>query len=157
MQHISTNLLNIFRAMEVFGTIKYNYRIKLRGSANMSQILSSAKPLSLSTPSNIRVGGFARQAQVSHVLHILMMHLRDSKNSFPDPEEAGQIARTLTAFSMLLPEETPQPWPMYCGALGMCFRFVPLLSISRLSNIMQCTNDTPRITTKNFSMRRVSF
>ncbi|KUJ23808.1 uncharacterized protein LY89DRAFT_726866 [Mollisia scopiformis] len=101
------------------------------GSVWDNKILSSAKPLNLSTPSSIRVGGFARQAQVSHVLHILMMHLHDSRTSVPDPDEADQIARTLTAFSMLLPEETPQPWPMYCGALGMCFSAMMTLHESR--------------------------
>ena len=90
------------------------------------QILSSAEPLSLSTPSNVRVGPFARQAQVSHVLDILMMQLRDpNANATLDKEESDQIARTLTAFSLLLPEETPQPWPRYCGAIGMCYRRVP--------------------------------
>jgi hypothetical protein len=87
------------------------------------QILSSVEPLSLSTPSSVRVGPFARQAQVSHLLDILMMHLRDPKsNKTLDKEESDQIARTLTAFSLLLPEETPQPWPRYCGAIGMCYR-----------------------------------
>ncbi|KAE8446351.1 hypothetical protein EG329_012100 [Mollisiaceae sp. DMI_Dod_QoI] len=102
------------------------------GSVWDNKILSSAEPLPLSTPSSIRVGGFARQAQVSHLLHILMMHLLDKRTSSPDPEEANQIARTLTAFSMLLPEETPQPWPMYCGALGMCFSAMMTLHESRL-------------------------
>ncbi|CZR56104.1 uncharacterized protein PAC_05992 [Phialocephala subalpina] len=101
------------------------------GSVWDNKILSSAEPLPLSTPSSIRVGGFARQAQVSHLLHILMMHLRDQRTSFPDPEEADQIARTLTAFSLLLPEETPQPWPMYCGAIGMCFSAMMTLHESR--------------------------
>lgn len=87
------------------------------------KILSSVEPLPLSTPSNIRVGPFARQAQVSHVLDILMMHLYDPKSDGTlDEEESDQIARTLTAFSLLLPEETPQPWPRYCGAIGMCYR-----------------------------------
>lgn len=56
-----------------------------------------------------------------------MMRLLESPNPFMNTDEADQLARTLTAFSMLLPEDTPQPWPMYCGALGMCFRLFPLL------------------------------
>ncbi|KAH6720556.1 hypothetical protein BKA61DRAFT_237012 [Leptodontidium sp. MPI-SDFR-AT-0119] len=96
------------------------------------KIISSTEPLPLSTPSSIRVGPFARQAQVSHVLNILMMHLQDQKlgKSF-DAESADQIARTLTAFSMLLPEETPQPWPRYCGAIGMCYSAMMTLYESR--------------------------
>ncbi|RFU34686.1 hypothetical protein B7463_g1652, partial [Scytalidium lignicola] len=86
------------------------------------EVLSSSEPLSLSTPSSIRVGPFARQAQVSHILDILMMHLYDSDGRHSlNKDESDQIARTLTAFSMLLPEETPQPWPTYCGAIGMCY------------------------------------
>ncbi|KAH7327025.1 hypothetical protein BKA65DRAFT_509774 [Rhexocercosporidium sp. MPI-PUGE-AT-0058] len=102
------------------------------GSIWDHEILSSSESLPLSTPSSIRVGPFARQAQVSHVLHILMMHLQDQKltQSF-DAESADQIARTLTAFSMLLPEETPQPWPRYCGAIGMCYSAMMTLYESR--------------------------
>jgi len=88
-----------------------------------NKTLSSVEPLSLSTPSTVRVGPFARQAQVSHVLDILMMHLHNPmSNGTLDREESDQIARTLTAFSLLLPEETPRAWPSYCGAIGMCYR-----------------------------------
>lgn len=78
-----------------------------------SEIISE-HPLPLSTPSNVGVGAFARQAQVSHLLEILMLHLNDYKTHHTmDLEESDQIARTLTAFSLLIPEETPQPWPAY--------------------------------------------
>ncbi|RDW91880.1 hypothetical protein BP5796_01274 [Coleophoma crateriformis] len=88
------------------------------GSIWDKSVLSSSKPLPMSTPRNIRVGPFARQAQVSHVVNLLLFHLR---NPPLDIEEAEQIARTLRAFEKLLPQETPQPWPRYCGALGMCY------------------------------------
>ncbi|KAE9366721.1 hypothetical protein N431DRAFT_471753 [Stipitochalara longipes BDJ] len=102
------------------------------GSIWDQKILSSVEPLSLSTPSSVRVGPFARQAQVSHVLDILMMHLHDPKSDGTlDKEESVQIARTLTAFSLLLPEETPQPWPRYCGAIGMCYSALLTLHESR--------------------------
>ena len=99
------------------------------------KILSSIEPLPLSTPSSIRVGPFARQAQVSHLLDILISHLRDQHTSGSiDVEESDQIARTLTAFSMLLPEETPKPWPRYCGAIGMCYRYYSYHIIRNIAN-----------------------
>lgn len=67
------------------------------------------------------------------MLDILMMHLRDQRMiESLDKEESDQIARTLTAFSLLLPEETPQPWPRYCGAIGMCYRYVPWFHLRHL-------------------------
>lgn len=94
--------------------------------------LHSKDPLPLSTPSSVRVGPFARQAQVSHLLDLLTMHLRDQKRGEAwDKEESDQIARTLTAFSLLLPEDTPQPWPRYCGAIGMCYNALMKLHESR--------------------------
>ncbi|KAL2060622.1 hypothetical protein VTL71DRAFT_9263 [Oculimacula yallundae] len=109
------------------------------GSIWDQKAFSSNKPLPLSTPSSIRVGPFARQAQVSHVLDILMMHLRDQKltKTF-DADSADQIARTLTAFSALLPEETPQPWPRYCGAIGMCYSAMMILYNSRPKTDLSC-------------------
>ncbi|PVH84039.1 hypothetical protein DL98DRAFT_585060 [Cadophora sp. DSE1049] len=95
-------------------------------------VSSSNDSLPLSTPSSVRVGPFARQAQVSHVLDILMMHLHDQQLTQRfDAESADQIAKTLTSFSMLLPEETPQPWPRYCGAIGMCYSALMTLYESR--------------------------
>ncbi|KAH8821338.1 hypothetical protein F5884DRAFT_83780 [Xylogone sp. PMI_703] len=99
------------------------------------EILSSPEPLSMSTPSGIRVGPFARQAQVSHLLDILIMQLYDSERRRSlDTDEFGQLARTLTAFAMLLPEETPQPWPTYCGAMGMCYSALMMLHESQQKN-----------------------
>ncbi|KAK0114129.1 hypothetical protein ONS95_013631 [Cadophora gregata] len=78
--------------------------------------------LPLSTPSSVRVGPFSRQAQVPHILDILVMHLRNHKVTKRfNAESVDQIAKTLTSFSMLLPEESPEPWPRYCGAIGMCY------------------------------------
>ncbi|KAH7379905.1 hypothetical protein BKA64DRAFT_686597 [Cadophora sp. MPI-SDFR-AT-0126] len=102
------------------------------GNTRDHKVLSSTDSLPLSTPSSIRVGPFARQAQVSHVLNILLMHLREQKLTQRfDSESANQIANTLTSFSMLLPEETPQPWPTYCGAIGMCYSALMTLYESR--------------------------
>ena len=55
------------------------------------------------------------------------MHLRENENQAFNVEESDQLARTLLAFSKLLPEETPQPWPRYCGAMGMCYGYSPNL------------------------------
>jgi hypothetical protein len=77
----------------------------------------------MSTPSSVRVGPFARQAQVSHLVGLLLVHLRENENQAFNVEESDQLARTLLAFSKLLPEETPQPWPRYCGAMGMCYGY----------------------------------
>lgn len=98
------------------------------------QIIASNEPLPMSTPSSVRVGPFARQAQISHVVNLLLIHLHDQKiQGSLDVEESDQLARTLLAFSKLLPEETPQPWPRYCGAMGMCFSSLMVLHASRES------------------------
>lgn len=80
--------------------------------------------LDLSTPSSMRVGAFARQAQISHLLDRLLTHLYQptTDESF-NAEEAKLLAQTLEAYIGLLPEEDPQPWPRYCGSLGICFRY----------------------------------
>jgi hypothetical protein len=77
------------------------------------------------------------------------MHLNDQKLGQPlDVEESDQIARTLIAFSNLLPEETPQPWPRYCGAMGMCFGFVstpiPLYSPTDMSSSLLVLDESRR-------------
>ncbi|KAG4412644.1 hypothetical protein IFR04_014215 [Cadophora malorum] len=107
----------------------------LVGNKLTIKMLSQTQSLPLSTPSSVRVGPFARQAQVSHVLDILLMHLRDQNLTQRfDADSADQIAKTLTSFSMLLPEETPKPWPRYCGAIGMCYSALMTLHESRPKN-----------------------
>ena len=102
--------------------------------AKLMKMLSSNESLPLSTPSTIGVGPFARQAQVSHVISLLLLHLQDQKNQQAyDVQESDQLARTLLAFSQLLPEEMPQPWSRYCGAIGMCYGCVSFSPLKRLT------------------------
>lgn len=90
---------------------------------SFTKALRPSESFDISTPSSISVGPFARQAKISHLVNRLLTHIKDSTygESF-NFEERKLLARTLEAFSTLLPEEAPQPWPMYCGAIGMCYR-----------------------------------
>lgn len=92
----------------------------------------------MSTPRTVSAGPFGRHAQVSHVVGRLLLHLRDQNL---DLEESDQLARTLLAFLKLLPEETPLPWPRYCGAMGMCFGSLIVLEESR-SHHRKVTGET---------------
>lgn len=45
------------------------------------------------------------------------MHLNDvRKTNVQNLDESDQIARTLTAFSLLIPEDSPQPFPRYVSS-----------------------------------------
>jgi hypothetical protein len=78
----------------------------------------------LATPTNITVGQMARECQVAHLTGRVVQHVFDPTS---DPtfnaEEAAQLERTLKSFLPLLAEEDLKIGK-YCGALGMCHRFV---------------------------------
>ncbi|KAL5314236.1 hypothetical protein ACEPPN_018661 [Leptodophora sp. 'Broadleaf-Isolate-01'] len=74
----------------------------------------------LSTPSDITVGHFARECQISHLIGRVLRHVFEPAS---DPEfhaqEAMQLEKTLMAFMPLLIEEHSK-FGLYCAALGMC-------------------------------------
>ncbi len=79
----------------------------------------------LSTPSDIKVGHFARECQISHLIGRVLRHVFDPT---PDADfhaqEALQLERTLKAFMPLLVEEHTK-YGLYCAALAMCSKSVP--------------------------------
>jgi hypothetical protein len=81
---------------------------------------------SLSTPFNVTVGQLARECQISHLAGRVLRHVFDP---IPDlrfnTEEAVQLERTLKAYLPLLSNEELKIGK-YCGAYGICNRFVIL-------------------------------
>ncbi len=77
----------------------------------------------LSASRYLGIGAFGRQAQVSNLLSRLMTHILEptSDDAFNAAEEE-QITRTFYAFLAIFPEWAPQPWPRYCGIIGMSYR-----------------------------------
>lgn len=83
-------------------------------------------PLLVSTASHIRVGYFARLAQVSHLLGLA---LNNKYNPTPDTsfnaQESDQLRRTLATYAELLPKEaTAVDCSHYCGPILICMRSV---------------------------------
>ncbi|TVY81025.1 hypothetical protein LSUE1_G004366 [Lachnellula suecica] len=86
------------------------------------EILPAMPPSTLATPSNITVGPFARECQVSHLAGRVLSHVI---NPTSDPafhqEEALQLERTLRSFMPLLVEEQSK-YGLYCAAFGICVK-----------------------------------
>ncbi|THY21659.1 hypothetical protein D6D01_06542, partial [Aureobasidium pullulans] len=90
-------------------------------SQNNSMEEYSRAMLSLSTPSQVRVGYFARLAQVSHLLGLV---LRNKFDPTPDEafnaQETQQLRRTTAVFAELLPKEaTAADCSHYCGPIAI--------------------------------------
>lgn len=81
----------------------------------------------MSTSTSIRVGCFAREAQLSHLLSRVLRNVYDAS---PDPafnrEEALQLHRALDTMTALLPVETAEICRVYAAALSLCHRYDPL-------------------------------
>ncbi|KAH7304841.1 hypothetical protein BKA65DRAFT_602133 [Rhexocercosporidium sp. MPI-PUGE-AT-0058] len=98
----------------------------------------------LATPSDITVGHFARECQISHLIGRVLKHVFEPAS---DPEfhaqEAMQLEKTLMAFMPLLIEEHSK-FGLYCAALGMCSSALFTLYDSALfsSQISQDYKDT---------------
>lgn len=80
----------------------------------------------VSTSSHVRVGYFARLAQVSHLLGLV---LNNKFNPTPDgafnAQEAQQLRRTLAVYAELLPKEaSAADCSHYCGPVAICQRWV---------------------------------
>ena len=86
----------------------------------------SNAPMLVSTSSHVRVGYFARLAQVSHLLGLV---LNNKFNPTPDgafnAQEAEQLRRTVAVYAELLPKEaSASDCSHYCGPIAICQRWV---------------------------------
>ena len=101
--------------------LKYSLKPLLMSSPSSQEIRPSETPL-LSTPSDVRVGAFAREAQVSYLLGRVLSHVYEP-TSDPrfDSDEAITLDRSLNALRILLPQEIDN-CAKYCGAIGICNR-----------------------------------
>lgn len=84
----------------------------------------TAAPRPVSTSSDVRVGYFARLAQVSHLLGLV---LNNKYNPTPDDafnvQEVQQLRRALAVYADLLPREgSAVDCAHYCGAVAICQR-----------------------------------
>ncbi|KAH8803670.1 hypothetical protein F5884DRAFT_889103 [Xylogone sp. PMI_703] len=78
-------------------------------------------PLPLETPSSMRVGTFARQAQVAHILRRTLTHVyKTTEDHDFNHEEARQLFDILLTLSDLLPKEAAETLNVFCGAIGIC-------------------------------------
>lgn len=98
----------------------------LRVSQHDSSRGNSKAPMLVSTSSHVRVGYFARLAQVSHLLGLV---LNNKFNPTPDgtfnAQEAQQLQRTIAVYAELLPKEaTAAGCSHYCGPIAICQRWV---------------------------------
>ena len=81
-------------------------------------------PVPVSIPTHVRVGYFARLAQVSHLLGLV---LNNRFNPTPDgafnAQEAQQLRRTMAVYAELLPKEaSAADCSHYCGPIAICQR-----------------------------------
>lgn len=91
-------------------------------STNTPQRYDDAQGLILSTPSDIRVGPFARECQISHVVGRVIRHVFDpSTDANFQKEEALRLERTLNAFLPLLMEQE-KIFGLFCAAMSLCSR-----------------------------------
>ena len=94
----------------------------VRSDADHKQDYLGARDINLSTPSDIRVGPFARECQVSHLVGRVVRHVFDPADDARfQKEEAVQLESTLNAFLPLLMEQETQ-FGLFCAALGLCSR-----------------------------------
>jgi hypothetical protein len=78
------------------------------------------------TPESVRVGPLARTVQAAHLLRRTIIHV---KGTPPNPafntKEAIQLYRVMATLSDLLSQQATDSYCMnFCGAIGMCNRFV---------------------------------
>jgi hypothetical protein len=81
-------------------------------------------PPTLETPFTTTVGQMARECQIAHLVGRAVRHVFNptGEQNF-DAEEAVQVDRAMNAYLPLLVEEELRIGK-YCGAFGMCNRFV---------------------------------
>lgn len=83
---------------------------------------SASSVLTLDASSDITIGQFARECQVSYLTGRVLRHVFDpiSDAQFREGEEV-QLERTLKSFMKLLMEEDSK-YGQYCTALAICTR-----------------------------------
>ena len=84
--------------------------------------LESKVPPLVSTSSHVRVGYFARLAQVSHLLGLVLnnKHSPTSDSNF-NSQETQQLRRTVAVYAELLPKEaSATDCSHYCGPIAIC-------------------------------------
>lgn len=82
--------------------------------------------LPLMTPASVCVGPLARTVQAAHLLRRTTIHIRRSTgNKAFNVTEAVQIHSVMSTLSDLLSHQATDPYCMnFCGAIGMCNRYV---------------------------------
>lgn len=89
------------------------------------QATSETVTATISTPAPFRVGPFARECQVAHLIGRVVQHVYHPVTDIDfRSREHAQLERTLKAFLPILIEEELE-FSTYCGALGMCIRYLP--------------------------------
>jgi hypothetical protein len=79
-------------------------------------------PRTLDTSSDVTMGQFARECQISYLLGRVIRHTLDpSLDAGFHASEEAQLERTLKAFMPLLMEEDSK-YGQYCAALAICTR-----------------------------------
>ncbi|KAK5263229.1 hypothetical protein LTR96_011350 [Exophiala xenobiotica] len=85
-----------------------------------NDVYAEAPNINLSTPSNIRVGPFARECQAAHLIGRVVRHVFDpATDATFQKEEAVQLEQTLNAFLPLLMEQETH-FGLFCAAMGLC-------------------------------------
>lgn len=105
---------------------------------------SIAAPPSLETPLTTTVGQMARECQIAHLVGRAVRHIFNPTADVEfNADEAVQLERTMKAYLPLLAEEELKIGK-YCGAFGMCNRFVPLPHYLRQSEFGPKLTSTAR-------------
>ncbi|KAJ8604199.1 hypothetical protein MRB53_041912 [Persea americana] len=99
-----------------------NNGLKHSPGSSPPDAMAAAMPLSTST--DVRVGCFARLAQVTNLLGRTMRNLYEPTPDMAyNQEEATQLKRTLEAYSTLLPvEATASDCRYYCAPISICLQ-----------------------------------
>ena len=112
----------VFRWSLMSGKVRYDSHSSRHSTTEACQEYAEADGFSLSTPSDVRVGPFARECQTSHLVGRVVRHVFDpSSDTNFQKEEATQLERTLHSFLPLLMEQESQ-FGLFCAALGLCSR-----------------------------------
>ncbi|RAO70459.1 uncharacterized protein BHQ10_006471 [Talaromyces amestolkiae] len=120
--HNLDRFINLYGGDAVFATEDANIEDPLPaedGSWSQNALPDTVRA-NLSTPAAFKVGQFARECQVSHLVGRVVRHVFNPISDANFHEyEAAQLERTLMSLVPLLTEEELK-FRNYCGALAMC-------------------------------------
>jgi hypothetical protein len=93
----------------------------------------SNEPFTLSSPSSLKIGRFARFSQAVFLLGRVYKHVSDYTTSkdFLD-EEATQLRRTLQALTKIVEIEGQSKKLQFCTQAALCYRQVTYAQFSNL-------------------------